>query len=213
MKRLLFIESSPRDAASASTTIARAFVDAYAAAHAGTTVDTLDVWDGSLPEFDGAAMQAKYAALSGRTLNDEQTAAWSRVVAYAKRFQAADVIVFAVPLWNYTIPYKLKQLIDVVAQNGLLFDFHEDGSVTGKLGGKQTIVVYARGSFYDATSPTPKAEFDQATPYMNTWFRIVGLDGDVTEFAIEKTLMMSPEALQARIAAVSGEAAAQAKRM
>jgi len=30
--------------------------------------------------------------------------------------------VFAIPLWNYTIPYKLKQLVDVDSQNGLIFD-------------------------------------------------------------------------------------------
>ena len=210
MPTLLFVESSPRGAKSASTAIATAFVDAWRERHADGTVDTLDVWDGSLPEFDGAALQAKYAALSGGELTTEQTAAWAPVLAFARRFQDADAIVFAIPLWNYTIPYKLKQLIDVVSQNTLLFDFHDDASVTGKLGGKKTVVVYARGSFYDATSPTPGADFDQATPYMKTWFRVVGLD-DVAEFAIEKTLMMSPDDLQRQIAAKSREAAAVAR--
>lgn len=211
MSRLLFIESSPRDAGSASTKIAEAFVDAWRAKNAGGTVDTLDVWDGTLPEFDGAALQGKYAALSGQDPTPEQTEAWKAIRTYAKRFHDADAILFAIPLWNYTIPYKLKQLIDVVAQNGLLFDFHEDGSVTGLLGGKKTVVVYARGSFYDAGSPTPAAEFDQATPYMKTWFRIIGLD-DVAEIAIEKTLMMSPDELQQAIAAKRAEATELAKR-
>ncbi len=75
---------------------------------------------------------------------------------------------FAIPLWNYTIPYKLKQLVDVDSQNGLIFDLHEDGSVTGKLGGKTTIVVYARGNFYGSGSPTPGAEYDQGKPFMAT---------------------------------------------
>ncbi len=61
-------------------------------------------------------------------------------------------------------------------QNGLLFDFHEDGSVTQKLGGKTTIVVYARGSFYGSGSPTPGAGYDPVKPFMATWFRAIGLD-------------------------------------
>jgi len=44
---LLFIESSPRDAMSASTAVAQAFVDAWHMKHADGTLDTLDVWDGS----------------------------------------------------------------------------------------------------------------------------------------------------------------------
>ncbi len=211
MATLLFVESSPRDAQSASTSIASAFVDAWRERHPDGTVDVLDVWDGRLPEFDGAALRAKYAALAGRDLDADQRDAWSTVLAYAKRFRDADAIVFAIPLWNYTIPYKLKQLIDVVAQNGLLFDFHEDGSVTGKLGGKKTLVVYARGSFYVDGSPTPAAEFDQATPYMRTWFRIIGLD-DVAEIAIEKTLMMAPGELHAHVEAKRREAIELAAR-
>ncbi len=211
MATLLFIESSPRDGKSASTAIARAFVDAWREKHAGGTVDTLDVWDGTLPEFDGASLQAKYAALAGQDPTPEQKAAWSKIEAYAKRFHDADVVVFAIPLWNYTIPYKLKQLIDVVSQNGLLFDFHDDGSVSGKLGGKKTVVAYARGSFYDAGSPTPSAEYDQAKPFMATWFRVIGLD-DVAEIAVEKTLMMKPDDLASAIDAKRREARELAAR-
>ncbi len=50
---------------SASTAVAQAFVDAWHGKHADGTLGTLDVWDGSLHEFDGAALHAKYAALSG----------------------------------------------------------------------------------------------------------------------------------------------------
>jgi len=112
---------------------------------------------------------------------------------------------------DYTIPYKLKQLVDIVSQNGLLFDFHEDGSVSGKLGGKKTVVFYARGSFYDAGSPTPGAEYDQARPFMATWFRVIGLD-DVAEIAIEKTLMMKPDDLVSAIEAKRREARELAAR-
>jgi FMN-dependent NADH-azoreductase len=31
-------------------------------------------------------------------------------------FQTADRIVLGTPMWNFGVPYKFKQLIDVVAQ-------------------------------------------------------------------------------------------------
>jgi FMN-dependent NADH-azoreductase len=37
----------------------------------------------------------------------------------AARFQAADLIVLGVPMWNFAYPYKLKQLIDLVCQRNL----------------------------------------------------------------------------------------------
>jgi len=76
---LLFIESSPRDAMSASTAVAQAFVDAWHRKHADGTLDTLDVWDGSLHEFDGAALQAKYPALSGHDPPPEQNSRGQRL--------------------------------------------------------------------------------------------------------------------------------------
>ncbi|CUI43884.1 azoreductase [Achromobacter xylosoxidans] len=53
--RLLNIESSPRGPRSASISIANAFIDAYGKACPALQVDTLNVWEEDLPEFDGKA--------------------------------------------------------------------------------------------------------------------------------------------------------------
>jgi FMN-dependent NADH-azoreductase len=54
MPRLLFIESSPRKARSASSDIAQAFIAAYREAQNNVFVDQLDLWAKPLPEFDQA---------------------------------------------------------------------------------------------------------------------------------------------------------------
>ena len=66
MARLLYVEASPRKGRSHSITVAEAFIEAYAAAHPGDTVDRLDLWNADLPRFDGAMLDAKYAILHGQ---------------------------------------------------------------------------------------------------------------------------------------------------
>lgn len=179
MPHLLYIEGSPRKQRSASIEVAHAFIDAWKAQHAIATVDTLDVWSTPLPEFDGAALDAKYAGIQGQARTPEQAEAWDRIQALAARFIKADIIVFGVPMWNFGIPYKLKHLIDVVSQKDLLFSFDERG-LTGLLDGRKVVVIAARGA------PLDRAEHQIA--YMTTWSEMVGID-EQYNIVIEKTLL------------------------
>jgi FMN-dependent NADH-azoreductase len=187
MTRVLYIEGSPNKAHSASIAVCDAFLDTYRNAHPDHVIEKLDIWNMALPEFDGDAMAAKYAGLSGAALTPAQTVAWHRIEALAAPFHAADKFLFGVPLWNFSLPYKLKQLIDVISQKDVLFTF--DGSAfSGLLQGKKAAVVYARGLSY--TSPgsfTPASVFDLQRPFMETWLRFVGVE-DVTGIVVERTL-------------------------
>ena len=147
MAHVLYIESSPRKLRSASIEVAQAALSAWRKADPKLTVDTLDVWSTKLPEFDGPLMEAKYAGLAGTPLTKEQDLAWSALREIAERFLAADALVFAVPLWNFGIPYKLKHLVDLVTQKDLLFSF--DGQAFGGLlSGRRALLIYARGLDY-----------------------------------------------------------------
>jgi FMN-dependent NADH-azoreductase len=187
MSNLLYVECSPRKHRSASIEVSRAFIDAYAAARPSDTIDTMDVWNLDLPEFDGEAMGAKYAGLSGTALTPAQQVAWERIGELARPFAAADKLLFAVPLWNFGIPYKLKHLIDVVSQKGVLFNF-DGNEFSGRLKGKKAAVVYARGlDYFSASSITPAAGYDFQKPYVEMWLNFVGIT-DVTAIVVEKTL-------------------------
>jgi FMN-dependent NADH-azoreductase len=185
MKSVLYVEASPRKSRSASIEVARAFTDTLMATAPGLRIDVLDVWNTALPEFDGAALQAKYAGLEGRERNEEEAAAWRRIVAFGDRFKAADLLLFAIPAWNCGIPYKLKQLIDVVSQKDVLFTFDERG-LNGLLGGRRALCIYARGVDYSAGSPFEG--WDHQKPYMETWLRSIGVTA-VETLVVEKTLM------------------------
>jgi FMN-dependent NADH-azoreductase len=187
MSTLLHIESSPRKRRSASLDVARAYVDAYRDAHPDHRIDVLDLWSVALPEFDGDALDAKYADLSGTPLNAAQQQAWASIRELAQRLHDADTLLFSVPLWNFSIPYKLKHLIDVVSQRGILFSFDARG-LQGLLKDKKAVVIYARGLDYSVGSSTPAHSFDFQRPYMEAWLRSVGVT-DVKSIVVEKTLL------------------------
>ena len=200
MTHVLYIEASPRKKLSASIEVAHAALAAMRDISPDLTVDKLDVWTSALPEFNGVAMEAKYAGISGIPLTEEQTKAWASIRELTKRFHAADCLVIAAPLWNFSIPYRFKQLIDVVSQKDLLFSFDERG-LTGLLtGNKKALLICARGLDYGPGSATPAASFDFQRPYLEAWLRFIGIS-DVTTIIVEKTLFEAEISSGARAAA------------
>jgi FMN-dependent NADH-azoreductase len=210
MGHVLYIEGSPRKLRSASIEVAQAALAAWQVADASLTVDTLDVWAEKLPEFDGAAMEAKYAGIAGTPLTEEQASAWAAIRKLAGRFQSADAILIAVPLWNFSIPYKLKHLIDVVSQKDLLFRFDERG-LDGLLHGKQALLVCARGLDYSPGAGMPADSYDFQKPYLETWLRFIGI-ADITTIVVEKTLFGAEIDRAARMSA-SAQAVEAVKKM
>ena len=127
--RVLNIVASPRKEKSASVAIVDAFLSEYKARVADLLVDTLDIWRERLPEFDTEAIDAKYKGVSGQPMTPVETATWEKIRELASRFQRADRLVLGVPMWNFSFPYKLKQLIDLSCQRNMLFTF--DGKCYG----------------------------------------------------------------------------------
>lgn len=216
MSTLLHIEASPRKTRSASLEVARGFIERFSAslpAVAALKVKTLDLWSGALPEFGADALEAKYAGLAGTPLDAAQQSAWQTLRELAAGLHEADVIVLSVPLWNFGIPYKLKQFIDLVSQKDILFTFDPERGLEGMLRGKTAVAVYARGLDYDtqSASGTPAAQFDLQRPYVEMWLKFIGVT-DVHAVVVQKTLFGAQVDRDARDAAIR-DAQALAERI
>ena len=96
-----------------------------------------------LPEFDGAALEAKYALISGRAFNGPERDAFAVIERMALRFSLADRVLISTPMWNFSIPYKLKQWIDLSVQPGLTFRFNPP----------RAIAVWSRTARLSSSSP------------------------------------------------------------
>ncbi len=186
MAKLLYIEASPRKDRSASIESARAFLDAYRQSHPADEVDTIDLWNYQLPEFDGETINAKYAILMSKVNTDEQRQAWKPVEDVIARFKAADKYLFSIPMWNFGIPYKLKHYLDILIQPGYTFSYTPMEGYKGLVAGKPAAVIYARGGAYGAE--TGAQGYDMQIPYMKLVLGFIGIT-QVHPIVVEPMLM------------------------
>ncbi len=191
MPRLLYIESSPRKARSASSAVAAAFIEAYRNEVSGAFVDVLDLWAKPLPEFDQSALDARYAVMGGGNFTAPQKAAWANIEQMTDRLKAADLIVFSVPMWNFGIPYKLKHYLDLVMQPGLTFGFEAARGYFGLMTEKKALTIYASGGEYPPGSPGELIDFQSR--YLNFALKFMGIT-DLHEIRVAPTLARGADA-------------------
>ncbi|MER7545925.1 FMN-dependent NADH-azoreductase [Actinomadura sp.] len=172
MSRLLHISASPRGGASESLAVAAAFTDAYREVH-GDVVDHFDLWDGTLPAFGPAGAGAKMTVLAGGEPAGDQAAAWRAARAVFERFDSYDRYLFSVPMWNSSVPYVLKQFIDVVSQPGWVFRFDPEKGYTGLLQGKKAAVVYTSAVYGEGRPPAFGSDYQ--APFLEGWLRWTGI--------------------------------------
>ena len=122
MPKLFHLECSPR-ADSESAASARVFLDGFRKVRPDWDVDMMNPWRDHLPEFEGHVLEAKYARMNGRAFTDPQRDAFAAAERIAVRLALADRVLISTPMWNFSIPYKLKQWFDVIIQPGLTFRF------------------------------------------------------------------------------------------
>lgn len=170
MRKLLHLSASPRGESSESLALAGTFLAAFRETHPGVTVETWDLWDGTLPPFGPAAAAAKMAVFAGREPTGPE---WDAVRAAFARFADADAYLFSVPMWNAGVPYVLKQLIDVVSQPGMVFSFDPVAGYTGLLTGRRAAVLYTSAVYGDGRGPAFGADFQR--PFLDDWLRWAGI--------------------------------------
>jgi FMN-dependent NADH-azoreductase len=170
---VLHMQSSPRGENSNSIALTKAFIAASRKVLPAINEDVLNIWNENLPEFDAASIGAKYKAIKHEPMTEAESQTWNRILELIGRFKRADRIVLGLPMWNFSIPYKLKQLIDLTAQRNYLFTY--DGKEYGpSLNIAKALVVYTRGSEYREGTPIPPS-FDHQAPYIDFWLRMIGV--------------------------------------
>lgn len=173
MTRLMHIEASPRGARSASTLAAQHFIDLLRERDPALRVDHLALWDTDLPPLDGDALAAKYAVLGRQPHSGAQAQAWAAIGQLIEQLDAADKIVLSTPMWNMSLPYKLKHYIDLVTQPTLSFGFDPATGYSPLLAPRPTMLIVASAG--DFSSGESWGRPDMATPYLKLALSFIGL--------------------------------------
>ncbi len=196
MAKLLYIQASPRGDRSKSTTVANAFVEAYQKAHPKDSLEKFNVFSPNLPAFDGLVVQAKYTILHGKKHTAEEAAAWKAVEKAIEQFKSADKYLLSMPMWNFSIPYRLKQYIDILVQPGYTFTYDQQKGYQGLVKNKPLLAVYARGGEYAAG--TGGEGFDLQKKYIELILGFIGFT-DIRTIVIEPTLQGGPDVARQKV--------------
>jgi FMN-dependent NADH-azoreductase len=173
-----------------SARAARAFLDSYAASHGGDTIELMDLWKADLPHFDFTAASGKYKIMRGMEHSREEARAWEAVTRLVGHLKSADKVLVSTGMWNFSIPYRLKQYLDVIIQPGLTFAFDPEKGYSGLVTGKPLQLILASGGEYPAG--TPAAGYDFQKPYLEMIFGFIGFT-EIRTLRVEGTLAPNAE--------------------
>lgn len=180
MKRLLHIIATPRGDESRTLQVSEAFLEVFAKSHPDWIIDHLDLAKEELPALTAKSVSGKYVLLQGKDLYGGLKEAWQEILQHIERFKTADIFLVSSPMWNYSVPYLLKQYIDLIVQPKYLFRYTDKGEVEGLVKNKKMIAVLSRGGQYQGNM----AHLDFQEPYLRTVFKFVGIE-DFTPILVE----------------------------
>jgi len=194
---ILYITSSPRGSASYSNRVAANVLDELTARNPRATVTVRDLAREPLPHIGDDFVAATRGPNGPQT--DDQRALLTRSDELVDELFAADLIVIAAPMINFTIPSNLKAWIDYIARAGRTFRYSEKGP-EGLVTGKQVIIVAARGGVYSAG---PGSALDFQLPYLKSVLAFLGMT-DIEVLEVEGTAY-GPEAAEKAVTAATAK--------
>jgi len=180
MKNLLFVTSSLSGGDSKSAQIGREFVAVWQRRHGQAHVIERNLGTGTIPHLTGEHLEALMTPADQRSNRHRWLVKGSDEL--IEEVEAAEVIVIAVPMYNFTIPSTLKAWFDHITRAGRTFRYSAEGKPEGLLKNKKVYVIAARGGIYTGASPVKAFDFQE--PYLRT---ILGFNGltDVTFIYVE----------------------------
>lgn len=146
-----------------STSMYNTFIE-EAAKVEGLNVSTFDVFEENLEYFGQELFNAFGKAQAGEALSTREQASIEAFNKSREALTAADVVVFAFPLWNLTIPAALQSFIDYTYGAGYSFKYNEQGQLVSLMTDKKYIVLNARGGIYSTPETAP---MEMSANYIN----------------------------------------------
>ncbi|MGF6330467.1 FMN-dependent NADH-azoreductase [Pseudomonas frederiksbergensis] len=165
--KLLHIDSSILGDNSASRQLSGEVVKTWQAAEPGVVVTYRDLAADAISHFSASTLVAAGTAAELRNAAQQHEADLSAQA--LAEFIAADAVVIAAPMYNFTIPTQLKAWIDRIAVAGQTFRYTEAGP-EGLCGGKKVVIVSTSGGLH-AGQATGVAHED----YLKVLFGFLGI--------------------------------------
>jgi len=179
--QILHLNSSGSDERSWTGIASKMFFTAYKSRNCHHIIKEVNLWDKELLQYDLSHVASKMRMVTGEDKPSDKEN-FEPVEKMVKTLFSADKLVVSCPMWNYSIPYVLKQYIDCVVQPGMTFRETSSGP-QGLLTGRLLLLITSSGGDYSTGS---MKALDYQVPYLKDIFGLIGFT-DVTHIYIKNT--------------------------
>jgi FMN-dependent NADH-azoreductase len=199
----MHVDASAKRERSNSRALSRFFIERLRAEGVDVEIDYLDVTVDTPPHVTEAI--ATYTAAEDRTPAMKATLAASD--ALCQRLLEADALVFAMPMYNWSMPSAFKAFVDSVTRTGLTYVNTEDGRIEGQLGRQKVIFITSRGA--DLRPGTPFSSMDALTPSLRAAFGFLGVaeptfvDAQPLQFSDQEARTQALERARGELSAIA----------
>lgn len=165
MTKILTLSASANRSQSKTNSLTQTFLDAFKQAATISQHLDRDVAQG-LPFIDADWTGANFTPEEERTVEQKQKLALSD--ALIDEVEKSDLLLIALPIYNFSIPATMKAWIDMVARAQKTFVYSEAGP-KGLLTGKKAVLFVASGG------TKVDSAIDFAVPYMRHALAFIGI--------------------------------------
>ncbi|TRD12281.1 FMN-dependent NADH-azoreductase [Erythrobacter insulae] len=184
MSNILHLSASIRGDESVSDGLGKKLAEGLAA-KSGASITARNLAANDLPFISEDRFGANLTPAADRTPEQAELAAIADTL--IEELMAADTVVFATPIYNFSVPATVKAWADLVARAGTTFEYTPTGPA-GLLEGKKAYITVASGG-------TPVgSDMDFATSWLKFFLGFLGIkdvqviaaDGIMGEDAADK---------------------------
>lgn len=192
MKKVLYITANPKDESqSFSLEAGRQFIELYKKNNPEDNVVEMDLYNLDIPFIDEDVFSGWGKLSQGvgfEELTQLEQSKVGTINQYTDQFIDADKYIFVTPMWNLSLPPKVKVYIDTLMIAGRTFHYTENGP-EGLLDGKKAFHIHATGGVY---SNPAIASMEHGNSYLKTVMGFMGVE-DYDSILLEGTAMSADD--------------------
>lgn len=205
--KIMHVNASAKRERSNSRALSQFFIERLRHEGVDVELDYLDVTVNTPAHVTEAFAIATYTAPDERTPEMKATLAASDEL--CRRLMEADAFVFAMPMYNWSMPSAFKAFVDNIIRTNLTYKFTEDGRIEGLLARQKALFITSRG--VDLRPGSPYASMDALTPALKAAFGFIGVahptfvDAQPLQFSDQASRIEALKRAHAEIEAVAAE--------
>ncbi|MGP1717569.1 MAG: FMN-dependent NADH-azoreductase [Methylophilus sp.] len=173
--RVMQVDASPKRAHSSSKMLSAYFIERLRKSMPDIDVDYMDTSIEAPPHLTPAFIEAMYTPATDRSLAMKQVLSYSDKL--CARALMADMLVCAMPMYNFCMPSSFKAFIDHLVRLNLTYTLNADGTTTGNLSRQKILFITTRGA--DLRPGSPWQKMDALRPALTAAFSFMGADDPV----------------------------------